>query len=73
MGNFIEEMNNAWIRGTAYNEAGYREKYAMDHCTNVEKKEVNGRVLLVFRYGADDEYQDANGATYDVDARRWVN
>ena len=55
----------------AYNRAGYRERYAMMKGTK-ETKRMNGHTLWVFSYSADDEYQDANGATYDVTEGRWI-
>jgi len=56
----------------AINEAGYRERYAMEH-GNRKTKHERGHTLWVFRYSADDEYQDANGATFDVTEGRWIN
>ncbi len=53
-------------------KAGYREKYAMKHGKE-ERKEINGHILYVFRYPATDEYQDANGATYDATSKAWIN
>lgn len=60
------------IRKEAYNTAGYRERYAMDHGT--EYRETYGSEdYLVYRYGPDDSYQDANGATYSINRRTWVD
>lgn len=56
----------------AYAEAGYREKYAMEHGKKTTKRDRRGHTLWVFTYSADDPYQDANGATYDATEGRWV-
>ncbi len=56
----------------AYDRAGYRERYAMTHGRK-ETKTMRGHKLWIFRYSPDDEYQDANGATYDVTEGRWIN
>lgn len=56
----------------AYDAGGYRERYAMEHGEK-EVKNVSGHRLWIFRYSPDDPYQDANGATYDLKERRWVN
>lgn len=60
------------ITKLARERAGYRERYAMDHGTR-ETKIMRGHKLWIFRYGADDPYQDANGATYDCTEGRWIN
>ena len=52
--------------------ADCRERYAIEHGTRTLK--YNGdRKLWVFKYSADDPYQDANGATYDVTNGKWVH
>ena len=56
----------------AYEAGGFRERYAMDHGTK-EIKTINGHRLWIFRYSPDNDYQDANGATFDCKSRRWVN
>lgn len=59
-------------KATAAAKAGYRELYAMKNGKE-ERKEVNGHILYIFRYSAKDEYQDANGATYDATRKTWIN
>lgn len=58
-------------RKRMYARAGARERYAMEngHPTTVVDGE---RVLIRFTYSEYDPYQDANGATYDVGAGKWV-
>lgn len=56
----------------AYEVGGYREKYAMDN-GNRSVRYDNGKTLWRFTYSKYKEYQDANGATYYVEGRRWVN
>ena len=56
----------------AYDRGGYRERYAMIHGRK-ETKTEKGHKIWIFRYSPDDEYQDANGATYDATTGRWVN
>ena len=65
-------LNPTFTELQAYNKGGFREKYAMEHGTRTEKR-TNGRTLWVYKYSAKDEYQDANGATYDATQNRWVN
>jgi len=55
----------------ALERAGYRERYAMEHGKK-ETKTENGHKLLIFNYSPEYEYQDANGATYDVTEGRWI-
>lgn len=60
------------MRNRAYTEAGYREKYAMEHGKRKTKRDRRGHTLWVFTYSTDDPYQDGNGATYDATEGRWV-
>ena len=55
----------------AYDLAGFRERYAME---NGERTTVtiNGKKYWKFKYSPSVEYQDANGAMYDIKGRRWV-
>lgn len=57
----------------AYESAGYREKYAMERGNKTTRFDNRGHKLWVFTYSKYTEYQDANGATYDVTEGRWVN
>lgn len=60
------------MKNRAYTEAGYREKYAMEHGKRTVKRDRRGHILWVFTYSTDDSYQDADGATYDATEGRWV-
>ena len=53
-------------------KAGYRERYAIK---NGKKniKYINGHKCYVYTYSDDEEYQDANGATYDTVTKNWIN
>ena len=54
----------------AYNAAGFRERYAMEN-GNKSTVYVNGHKCYKFIYSKDVDYQDANGALYDVIEKRW--
>ena len=56
----------------AYNKAGYRERYAMENGKRIYKN-INGHNCVAFTYSRRDDYQDANGATYDIDRGAWIN
>nr|WP_142411340.1 hypothetical protein [Clostridium sp. Marseille-P7770] len=58
------------IREMCYS-AGFRERYAVLHGKR-KTKNINGHRCYVFTYSEDDEYQDANGATYDTVTRNWI-
>ena len=60
-----------YCRNHAVSTAGYRERYAIEHGTRTLVHNGDHK-LWVFRYSADDPYQDGNGATYDVTEGRWV-
>lgn len=60
------------IMKKARETAGYRERYAMDNYTVIQKRKENGHKLLTFMYSPDDPYQDGNGATYDIKRNVWV-
>ena len=51
----------------ACKSAGWRELYAIEHGN--PSQEGN---LITWNYDKEDDYQDANGATYDIERRRWV-
>ena len=57
-------------------EAGWREKYALEAYKNgnaqLEISRGEGYCHLRFVYDSRDEYQDANGATYDRERGHWV-
>lgn len=56
----------------AMQRAGFRERYAMVHGKR-QTKIINGHKCWVFTYSATDDYQDANGATYDTVEGRWTD
>jgi hypothetical protein len=55
----------------AYELAGVREKYAMLAGTQ-ETVFVNSKECRRFILPEDSEFQDANGATYDILGKRWI-
>ena len=60
------------VEKTAYEKGGYRERYAMDNGEKIIFK-MNGHVCYKYTYDTDIWYQDANGATFDVDRQVWIN
>ena len=56
----------------AYHSGGFRERYAMEHGTK-EIVYVNGHKCFKYTYDHNAEYQDANGATYDIIAKKWID
>lgn len=53
--------------------AGEREKYAMEHGTkkcNFDRR--TGEMSWTWTYSDEDDYQDANGATYSINRHAWV-
>lgn len=51
----------------ARKSAGWRELYAIEHDTPQRSGDK-----ITWRYSEADEYQDGNGATYDIERRQWV-
>lgn len=66
-----DRIKNEWE--IAKDNAGYRERYAMTHGNRTISVDHRGHTMWKFKYSADDEYQDANGALYDATEKRWVN
>lgn len=60
------------MRNRAYETAGYREKFAMEHGKRSVKRDRRGHTLWVYKYSHEVDYQDANGSTYDATEGRWV-
>lgn len=56
----------------AYNSGGFRERYAMEN-GNATTVYINGNKCIKYTYSPSEEYQDANGATYDTVKRQWIN
>ena len=53
--------------------AGNRETYAIKNYNFSETKRLeNGELVTVYKYSPDDEYQDANGAMYDITRKTWI-
>lgn len=53
------------------NRAGFRERYAILYGER-EVKNISGHKCYIFTYSEGDEYQDANGATYDTVTKNWI-
>lgn len=53
-------------------KAGYRERYAMKN-GNVNIIYINGHKCKKYTYSNYNEYQDANGATYDTVTKEWID
>lgn len=60
------------VKRIAAKQAGARELYAMHHGKS-SVITIEGRRCLRFTYSEDDVYQDANGATFDMDNWKWVD
>lgn len=56
----------------AWKKAGYRERTAMEKGKLFSWKDHRGHIMWKFSYSPKEEYQDANGATYDVTEGVWV-
>ena len=52
--------------------AGWREKYAMKNGNKNAFIDHRGHTIWRYTYSKYREYQDANGAMFDVTERRWV-
>lgn len=59
-----QEMRDAYLAG------GFRERYAIDN-GNKGIRWIDGHKCFRFTYSKNDEYQDANGATWDTVEKRW--
>lgn len=57
---------------TARSLAGWRERYAMEHGKRATIY-INGEKCYKFTYSTENEYQDANGATFNTARRAWTN
>ena len=64
-------MDNGWLLFDAYTKGGYRERYAMDH-GRPEMKMHGDHKVVRFWYDSKDDYQDANGATWDTVTKQWI-
>lgn len=61
------KFSDAWEKG------GFRERTAMEKGRLFSWKDGRGHQMWKFSYSANEEYQDANGATFDVTEGVWVN
>lgn len=52
--------------------AGWRERYAMEHCKKPLFVATGSTTLLIFNYSEDLPFQAGNGATFDVLRLVWV-
>lgn len=57
-----KEIFKAWLKG------GFRERYAVENGNAVAVSES-----IVFTYSNKNEYQDANGAIWNIKRKEWVN
>lgn len=55
----------------AYTAGGFRERYAMEN-GNHTTVYINGHKCFKFTYSTKKEYQDANGATFDIVRGVWI-
>ena len=63
--------NNLTVFQKAYEIAGFRERFAMEHGSR-RTYWSNGRKFIKFTYPESVPYQDANGATYCVTTGSWI-
>ena len=57
---------------TMCDSASFRERYALMN-GEMETQIIKGHKCYKFRYSSKDEYQDANGATYDTVTESWID
>jgi hypothetical protein len=67
----MQRYNSAETK-KAYETAGYRERYAMEH-GNRATVYINGHKCYKYTYSSTKEYQDANGATFDAVRGAWID
>ena len=67
----MKRYNSAEMK-KAYESAGFRERYAMEH-GNRTMVYINGHKCIKFTYSKHTEYQDANGATFDTVRGAWID
>ena len=67
----MKRYNSAEMK-KAYESAGFREQYAMEH-GNRTTVFINGHKCYKYTYSSTKEYQDANGATYDAVRESWID
>jgi len=56
----------------AFMLGGYRERFAMEH-GKPQPMYINGEKCYRFTYSKNEEYQDGNGAIYNVKQKRWID
>lgn len=57
----------------AYNAAGSRERYAMEHGNKTVIYIPGQGECYKFTYSSRDSYQDANGAMYSITRGAWIS
>lgn len=67
----VNDSNLKTVFQRAYENAGFRERFAMEHGSRRTYWE-GGRKFIKFTYSKSVPYQDANGATYCVTTGNWV-
>ena len=67
----MKRYNSAEMK-KAYESAGFRERYAMEH-GNRATVYIDGHKCIKFTYSKSIEYQDANGATFDTVRGVWID
>lgn len=58
--------------GEAWERGGWRERYAIQNGKRTIKT-INGEKCYIYTYDNAEEYQDANGATYNTSRKSWIN
>lgn len=67
----MDQYNEMRIKGDAWMQGGWRERYAMENGNRTIQKDSRGHVFWIYTYDEDRDYQDANGSAYDVTEGRW--
>lgn len=67
----MTKMQLAIQRSKAHRLGGWREHYAMTNGTETMTR-YGDHDCLTYSYSPDDEYQDANGATWDMVEGKWI-
>ena len=68
----LNDYNLKTVFEAAYESAGFREKFAMEHGSR-RIYYSGGKKFIKFLYSKETEYQDANGATFCISTGKWVN
>lgn len=73
-GNMIIDYlyKNNDIEYKAFTTAGWREKYAINNGKQIYTT-INNDRCIIYKYSNRLEYQDGNGATYNITTGKWIN